>query len=107
MLKGLATAVGVDDGLIDSSLRLMSVPLVEVQQREQLLPALAIHNLAQAVRPLGKALAILCVMDTAHLARSHSIWERQRCLFRVLVGLLLGAQSMAAGKSLVAPPSLA
>ena len=63
MLKGLAAAIGVDGGLVHGSLRLMGVPLVEVQQREQLLPALAIHNLAQAVCPLRKAPAVLCAMN--------------------------------------------
>ena len=73
MLKCLATAVGINGGLIHGSLRLVGVPLVEVQQREQLLPALAIHNLAQAVCTLGKALTVLCAVDTAQSVRRHSL----------------------------------
>lgn len=70
MLKGFTTAVGVNGGMVDSSLSLVGVPLVEVQQRQQLLPALAIHDLAQAICPLGKALAILCMTHYCRLNKS-------------------------------------
>ena len=70
MFKGFATAVGVNGGMVDSSLSVVGVPLVEVQQRQQLLPALAIHDLAQAICPLGKALAILCMTHYSRLNNS-------------------------------------
>jgi len=73
VLKSLATAIGVNSGLVYSSLRLMRVSLMKIQQRQQLLPALAVHYLAQAVRPLCKALAILCMIN-----KSPSLKDLQR-----------------------------
>lgn len=82
VLKGLATAVGINSGLVHSGLRLMRVSLMKVQQRQQLLPALAIHYLAQAIRPLCKALAIFCIINN-----SRSLTHLQHPVFRMSCSL--------------------
>ena len=73
MLKGLAAAVGVNGGLVHGSLRLVGVPLVEVQQCEELLPALAIHNLAQAVCPPSQSACRPLRYECTLRVKRHSI----------------------------------
>jgi hypothetical protein len=77
-LEGFAAAICVDGGV--GGLLVLGVALVPVQQREQLLPALPIHNLPQKVRALAETLASLCAETPLPQVRSFNHSTGSACI---------------------------